>query len=259
MRTDTLFYQLFLIFPDLLFELLNQPPVEGYQFSSREIKELARRFDGIYLPPETEISQPTYFIEVQFQEKADFWWRFISEIFVYLGQYQPENDWIAVALFAEKKIDLGVPYQHQCLVDAGKIKIIYLEELEIREDSSIGIDLIALTVSKETEAINIAQKAYQKTQQSTNFKQPNKIVELIETALVYKLKNLTREEIEAMFTYDQLKDTRYFQQVAEENRQKGKLETVPVLIQLGMTVEEIADRLELPLESVKKASNPQLK
>ena len=51
MRTDTLFYQLFLTFPNLLFELQNQPPVEGYQFSSREIKELAKRFDGIFLPP----------------------------------------------------------------------------------------------------------------------------------------------------------------------------------------------------------------
>ena len=65
-----------------------------------------------------------------------------------------------------------------------------------------------------------------------------------------------------MFTYDDLKDTRYFQQVAEENREKGlqqgeikgKLKTVPLLIQLGMTPDEIADRLELPLESVIQAS-----
>ena len=193
MRTDTLFYQLFLTFPNLIFELLNQPPVEGYQFSSREIKELARRFDGIYFPPETETSQPTYFIEVQFQEKPDFWWRFISEIFVYLGQYQPENDWVAVALFAEKKIYLGVPYPHQFLLTAGKIKVIYLDELKITEDSSVGIDLMALTVSKDSEAIDIAQKAYEKMQESGNGKQRNKILELIETALVYKLKNLTRE------------------------------------------------------------------
>jgi predicted transposase YdaD len=56
---------------------------KGYQFSSREIKELARRFDGIFLPPENDIDKPIYFIEVQFQEKLDFWWRFLAEIFVY--------------------------------------------------------------------------------------------------------------------------------------------------------------------------------
>ena len=37
-----------------------------------------------------------------------------------------------------------------------------------------------------------------------------------------------------------------------EGKIEGKLETVPLLIQLGMTVEEIADRLNLPLEDVKK-------
>jgi predicted transposase YdaD len=66
--------------------------VEGYKFSSREIKELARRFDGIFMPPEDDTDKPIYFVEVQFQEKEDFWWRFLAEIFVYLGQYQPKND-----------------------------------------------------------------------------------------------------------------------------------------------------------------------
>ena len=65
-----------------------------------------------------------------------------------------------------------------------------------------------------------------------------------------------------MFTYDQLKQTRYFQDVKlegklegiEEGEIKGKLKTVPLLIQLGMTVEEIATRLDLPLEEVKKVA-----
>jgi predicted transposase YdaD len=91
-RTDTIFYQLFLTFPNLLFELLQIPPQEGYQFSSREIKELARRFDGIFMPPENQPEKLIYFVEVQFQDKTDFWWRFITEIFCYLGEYQPQNN-----------------------------------------------------------------------------------------------------------------------------------------------------------------------
>jgi predicted transposase YdaD len=87
LRTDTIFSPLFLTFTELIFELLALWPLEGYQFSSREIKELARRFDGILLPPENDTEQPIYFVEVQFQEKSDFWWRFLTEIFVYLGQY----------------------------------------------------------------------------------------------------------------------------------------------------------------------------
>ncbi len=259
MRTDTLFYQLFLTFPNLLFEILNQPPLSGYEFSSREIKELARSFDGIFLPPEEETDKLIYFVEVQYQKKDYFWWRFMAEIFVYLGQYQPKNDWLAVALFESRKIDLGLPIQYQSLLEGDKIRIFYLDELEIPEDSSIALDLIALTVSKDSEAIPIAQKAFTKSrQQEINAERQTKVLELIQTALVYKLKNLTREEIEAMFTYDQLKDTRYFQQVEQEGeikgKLKGKLETVPLLIQLGMTVEEIASRLDLPLDKVQKVA-----
>jgi len=49
-KTDTIFYQLLQTFPGLIFELLGESTqkAENYQFSSREIKELARRFDGIF-------------------------------------------------------------------------------------------------------------------------------------------------------------------------------------------------------------------
>jgi len=53
-RTDTIFYQLFQTLPSLLFELIGELPTqaENYEFSSKEIKELSRTFDGIFLPPE---------------------------------------------------------------------------------------------------------------------------------------------------------------------------------------------------------------
>jgi len=53
-RTDKIFYQLFQTLPSLLFELIGEPPsqAENYEFSSKEIKELSRTFDGIFLPPE---------------------------------------------------------------------------------------------------------------------------------------------------------------------------------------------------------------
>ena len=41
MHTDTIFYQIFLTFHTLLFELLGQPAenAEGYHFTSAEVKE----------------------------------------------------------------------------------------------------------------------------------------------------------------------------------------------------------------------------
>jgi predicted transposase YdaD len=57
MRTDTIFYQLFVIRHSLLFELLNQPieNAEGYEFISVEV-EKAFRLDGIFFPPDRDKS-----------------------------------------------------------------------------------------------------------------------------------------------------------------------------------------------------------
>ncbi|MTJ49507.1 DUF2887 domain-containing protein, partial [Dolichospermum sp. UHCC 0259] len=106
MHTDTIFYQIFLTFHTLLFELLGQPKenAAGYQFTSVEVKEKAFRFDGIFMPDSEE--KPIYFVEVQFQNKPEFYWELITEINIYLNQYKPEQDWQAVALFAKRSLDV---------------------------------------------------------------------------------------------------------------------------------------------------------
>ena len=63
MRTDTIFYRLFQTFDTLLFELLDQPIEEGYEFISVEVKEKSFRFDGIFAPKIS--NQSIYFVEVQ--------------------------------------------------------------------------------------------------------------------------------------------------------------------------------------------------
>jgi predicted transposase YdaD len=57
-----------------------------------------------------------------------------------------------------------------------------------------------------------------------------------------------------MFTLDELKQTRYFREVAEEGKLEGKLETVPLLLELGLTVEQIATRLDVDIEAVRKVA-----
>ena len=130
MRTDTIFYQLFLTFHSLLFELLGEPieNADYYQFTSAEIKEKAFRFDGIFLPDRED--QPIYFIEVQFQNKPDFYWEFIAEINLYLNQYRPVHDWKAVALFAQRRFGVeSLTLYQQELLENGRLIPIYLDEL----------------------------------------------------------------------------------------------------------------------------------
>ncbi len=68
MKRDSIYYQIFKRFPGLLFELVNDPPLQGqnYRFESLEIKETAFRINGVFLPPEGAISRVIFFAEVQF-------------------------------------------------------------------------------------------------------------------------------------------------------------------------------------------------
>ncbi|WP_043995446.1 DUF2887 domain-containing protein, partial [Microcystis aeruginosa] len=70
MKTDKIFYTLFQVFPELLFQLLGKSPnlAQNYQFKSVEIKELAFRLDGVFIPDADPPDYPLYFVEVQFQK-----------------------------------------------------------------------------------------------------------------------------------------------------------------------------------------------
>ncbi|MBD0363656.1 MAG: Rpn family recombination-promoting nuclease/putative transposase [Coleofasciculus sp. C3-bin4] len=257
MRTDTIFYQVFQTFPSLLFELIGQSPTEaqGYNFSSREIKELAFRFDGVFLPTTDSFNQPIYFLEVQFQSKSDFYWRLFTEIFLYLGQCKPNNDWRAVAVFASRSLDPGVPRQYRGLVMSQQVQFVYLDELGETADPSLGFGMVQLVVAAEETAVERTNRLMQQAQQELeDVALKRKVLELIETILVYKFTNLSRQELEAMFGLDELKQTRYFREVAEEAKLEGKLESVPRLLQLGLSVEQIAAALELDVEVVRQAA-----
>ena len=61
-----------------------------------------------------------------------------------------------------------------------------------------------------------------------------------------------------MLGLSELKKTRFYQEVLEEGKQEGKqegkLETVPELLKLGLTLEQIAGALKLPLELVQQTA-----
>jgi predicted transposase/invertase (TIGR01784 family) len=85
-----------------------------------------------------------------------------------------------------------------------------------------------------------------------------KFIELIKTILVYKFSKLSREDIAAMLRLDDLKQTRVYRDALEEGRQEGrqegKLEAVPLLLQAGLTVEQIAEQLQLDLVAVQQVA-----
>ncbi len=215
MRTDTIFYQLFQSYPLLLFELVGLPPemAQGYQFSSAEIKELAFRFDGIFLPNTPD--KLIWFVEVQFQKVEEFYRQFITEIMLYLNQYAPVQDWRAVAIFPNRNTEPPRSWHYRELFASERLKVVYLNEIEA---GSPYLGLVKLIITPEEEVIAPAKELVLK------YREVSGLLEFVETILAYKLKNLTREEIEAMFTLGDLKQTRVYQDAYREGRQEGRQE-----------------------------------
>lgn len=81
---------------------------------------------------------------MQFQDKDDFYWRLFAEIFVYLGQYKPIQDWCGVAIFATRRLDPGLPIQYRSFLMSGQLKVLYLDELMAQEitEASLGWEMV---------------------------------------------------------------------------------------------------------------------
>ncbi|TAE60641.1 MAG: Rpn family recombination-promoting nuclease/putative transposase [Nostocales cyanobacterium] len=257
MKTDTIFYTLLQNLPSVLFELIEQSPTLAlhYEFSSVEIKELARRIDGLFLPKPEYPQDPIYFLEVQFQGDDNLYWRLIIETFLYLNQYKPQRTWQAVVLWANRDLDPGIPLAYQSLLTAGLIHVIYLDEI-VDTSSSIGLEIIKLVVSPEDEAIQQAKSLINLVNKADADKSRN-LLELVERMLVYKFSSYNRQELEAMFGLTEWQKTRFYQEVKEETELETKLQTIPRLLNEGLTVEQIARILELDIEAVKQAITKQ--
>ena len=194
---------------------------DNYRFISAEIKEKAFRFDGIFLPDREDL--PIYFVEVQFQEKPDFYWEFIAEINLYLNQYKPVQDWKAVALFAQHRFEVKslTAYQQE-LINNHHIIRVYLDELP---SGSIGVGLIQLILAQEAQAPLLVQQLLARAK--TEIANPlvaRGIIDLLETVLVSKFAKLSREEIQSMFLLTDIKQTRVYQEARQEGKQEGEIQ-----------------------------------
>jgi predicted transposase YdaD len=84
----------------------------------------------------------------------------------------------------------------------------------------------------------------------TDAKALQDILELISTIFIYKFGNLNHKEIESMLGLSELKRTKVYQ----EAKLEGILEVVPVLLETGLTVEQIATRLGLNIATVNEVA-----
>lgn len=256
MKTDTIFYELFKEFPNIFFELIGQPDTStnAYEFTAPEIKQRGFRFDAIFSTPLEYSNEPLYFVEIQFYKDEEFYDRLFTGIFLYFSQYQPPNpNWYAVVIYNRHSSESTYPPRYRALMEP-HLRRFYLDELEEVADESLGVGIVRLVVESENKATQLALKLVNKAREElTNTLIQSKVIEFIETILVYKFPSLSREDIEAMLNLSLLRQTRVYQEAKEE----GKLELVPKLVQRGMSIQEIAELLELDAETIRKALREQ--
>jgi predicted transposase/invertase (TIGR01784 family) len=274
MKTDTIFYSLFQEFPNFFFELIDRSPEEAttYEFTSREIKQLSFRIDGLFLPNIEAPEIPFYLAEVQFQPDPDLYARIFSELFLYVRQYKPVNPWHVVVIYPSRRIEREEMVQFPELLNSQRVRRIYLDELPAAADRSLGVKIVKLVIEPEETAAEKARESIALARQQLS--DPivlRDLINLIETIIVYKLPQKSREEIAAMLNLSELRNTRFYQEVKQEGLEEGlqqgkqqgkqegerqaKLEAIRRTIGLGIDLETIAQLLDLSLEFVRQTLN----
>ncbi|MEH1768518.1 Rpn family recombination-promoting nuclease/putative transposase [Nostoc sp.] len=273
MRRDAIFYTIFKRVPGLFFELVEQPPPEAasYRFESVEVKEPTFRIDGVFLPPPDATSQTIFFAEVQFQKDELLYHRFFTESMLYMYRNASlYDDWYGVIILQSRSLEPEKTTIHRSLLNSSQVQRIYLDELGSPDEQKVGISLMQLTIASETQMVVQAKRLIDRVQQEQiTVLAKKEIIDVITTIAVYKFANLSREEVEAMLGV-KLEETRVYQEAKQEGleqglergiqqgiqlgREQAKVEVVPQLLARGMSMEEVAQLLNLTIEQVRIAS-----
>jgi predicted transposase/invertase (TIGR01784 family) len=221
MKTDKLFYRIFLNQPGLLAELLpGIPPDCQFDYSAPVIKEQEFRHDGILTPVENDPNLPIVFLEAQMQPDPDFYGRYFAEIYLYLKQYKIIRPWRGLLILKSRRHDLGseIPYQYQL---DNQVQRLYLQDLLHQNRLSPNLALLQLIILPKTKTVQAAQNLLKSSKSQTEFRQK---LDLVEAILVNKFPNLSLEEILKMLdlkTAD-ITQTRFYRDVFQLGRQEGE-------------------------------------
>ncbi|MEI2781998.1 MAG: Rpn family recombination-promoting nuclease/putative transposase [Candidatus Competibacter sp.] len=229
MKTDNLFYRLFKTLPTLVLELagITVDNPDGYAFRAEEVKQTAFRLDGLLMPPPDAPDAPLVFLEAQAQPDEDFYGRFFSEIFLYLYRSVPRRPWRALVIYPQRAME-RLDFRYAELLALPLVQRVYLEDLATFPTPSLGLQLLQLLVASPDVAVRQAQHLarHARTESIALPLRQIEFLDLIETILVYRLPQLTRQEIQTMLglTHAELQKSRFYQEVFAEGRQEGRQE-----------------------------------
>ncbi len=245
MKTDSIFYKIFQTAPGLFFELvgLSKQLGQSYEFRSVELKQTAFRIDGVFLPRHDAFEQTVWFVEVQFQKDVEFYHRFFAELFLFLRQNPQTVDWRAVVIFPNCSVEPEQIHLFRPLLDSPQVQRVYLDDFGIHSGESLGIGLMQLILAESDEAFELAKRLMPiSTVEAQSNIENREIIDLIETIMIYKFPQLSREAIERMFGLSELKQTRVYQEALQEGEAKIILRQLER--RLGLIAPEVQQQIQ---------------
>jgi predicted transposase/invertase (TIGR01784 family) len=237
MRRDSIFYKLFQQYPNLLFELLTNPPTNAnaYRFDSVAVKEPKFEIDGVFLPPESEGIGVIYFCEVQFQKDEQLYERVLAESSLYFYRNRARfRDWQAVIIYPSRSIEQTDIYPHRAFLNSEQVHRVYLDELGDIRQLPLWVALMVLTTVKLEQAPEEARYLLTRTSEEVASPSSSAIIEMITTIMVYRFEQLSRKEVESMLGIT-LKETRVYREIKEEGREEGREEATANLVVRQLT------------------------
>ena len=220
MKTDKLFYRIFLNQPDLIAELIPGIPSDcEFEYSAPVLKEKETRLDGLLTPISNNSDVPLIFLEAQMQRDTKFYSRYFQGIFSYIDQYEISRNWCGLLILLNKRLELGSEIPHRNLLNS-QVERLYLEDLLHQDDLSPNLALLRLIVTPKDQAGLAARKILNSVSTEAEFQLK---LDLVESILVNKFTQLTLEEIQKMLNLKEadVTQTRFYQEVLEIGEKKG--------------------------------------
>ena len=220
MKTDKLFYRIFLNQPDLIAELIPGIPSDcEFEYSAPVLKEKETRLDGLLTPISNNSDVPLIFLEAQMQRDPKFYSRYFRGIFSYIDQYEISRNWRGLLILLNKRLELGSELPHRNLLNS-QVERLYLEDLLHQDDLSPNLAILRLIVTPKDQAGLAARKILNSVSTEAEFQLK---LDLVESILVNKFTQLTLEEIQKMLNLKEadITQTRFYQEVLEIGEKKG--------------------------------------
>jgi predicted transposase YdaD len=262
MKTDVLAYEVLQIAPHLVFRLLGLPPekADDYTFVAPTLKASEVRIDGVLEPRNPE--DPLIILEIYGYSYDRAYTNLFAKAFRLVEERNWKGEFRLLLLFLNSRYD-PTDARFRDWMNHGPFHVVYLDQWLTSQPEDPYTKLLKLLVGPKHQSDDL-RLMVEVERDIRDLPRENELARLIVNVILEKYKMLNRDQIAELFRPFQgfdPKESNVYKFILEEGRtegllegeRKGKLENARALHRkLGLSAEQIADTLEVPLEQVRQ-------